>query len=213
MPVGNAYQSKATGACGKRTGGRRLAYLVEALDRGQRVETGASVSLPSSCPGSLDAVSASASAPSCGSSVVLRVWTILGEMGSGCGGAWRMTGSCRGGGGGGAVDGDGQPCLHWLPSQSLDSDALSRRRGCADACDASPSFCRESGLACAFPTSGCRFRGRDDWTNLCPLVALATKSWGRSSGLADGLWVVPYLDQTNPLVSTGLNPQPGAGQP
>lgn len=112
-------------------------------------------------------------------------------MGSDCGSVSRMA-SCRGGdgdgdGGGGVDDGGGQPCLHWLPSLSLDSDPPWRRSDFADACGPCRGFYRANGLARVCLMSGRRGRGRDAWNDVCPPVVLVTMSEGRSYGHGDGL--------------------------
>jgi hypothetical protein len=183
----------ATDACVKPVESKCRGCFVEATDRGQRYEDGES--RPSQAAGlaNLHAVSAIWSGLCCDSSAALRVWKIPWGMGSGCGGVSRM-GWCRDGGGGddddgggGVDDGGGQPCLDWLPSLSLDSDPLSRRSDCADACGPSPNSSRANGLARVCLMSGRRGRGRDAWNDVCPPVAaLGTKSWGRSCGPGDG---------------------------
>lgn len=119
----------------------------------------------------------------------------LGEMESDCGFVSRM-GSCRDGGDGGGVvdDGGGQPCLHWLPSQSLDSDLLERCCDCADACAPSLNFSRVNAPARIWVAAVCPGRGRDVESDVAQAVALVTMSWIRSSAPVAVLWVVLCLD-------------------
>jgi hypothetical protein len=117
----------------------------------------------------------------CGFGAVSRALPSPLEMAMGCAGVLRME-WCRGdgdGGGGGDVDVSGQPCLHWLPSWSLDSDLASRRCDCADACALCSDFSHVSVLLPAWSMGEGRCRVRDVQTDASQRVAPVTMSGPR----------------------------------